>query len=135
MNYNAIHTKINEFNVSTTYIVYLFLKIMERNWKRQKTISLIIQKFAEFTVIYLESLGNLLLDSLSFCHWPAGKQKLCDRRVWCVPRLGKAGMLGLAPKWFRLAPNGTNPWLFQIRFQYIIHLGKIYDFTFSNFNV
>ena len=30
----------------------------------------------------------------------------------CVP-----GMVGLAPKWVRLAPNGTNPGLFQIRFQ------------------
>ena len=29
------------------------------------------------------------------------------------------GMVGLAPKWVRLAPNGTNPGLFQIRFQYI----------------
>ena len=26
------------------------------------------------------------------------------------------GMVGLTPKWFRLAPNGTNPGLFQIRF-------------------
>ena len=31
----------------------------------------------------------------------------------------EAGMVGLAPKWVRLAPNGTNPGLFQIRFQYI----------------
>ena len=30
-----------------------------------------------------------------------------------------AGMVGLAPKWVRLAPNGRNPGLFQIRFQYI----------------
>ena len=29
------------------------------------------------------------------------------------------GMVGLAPKWVRLAPNGTNPGLFQIRFQCI----------------
>ena len=29
------------------------------------------------------------------------------------------GMLGLAPKLVRLAPNGTNPGLFQIVFQYI----------------
>ena len=28
-----------------------------------------------------------------------------------------SGVLGLAPKWLRLAPNGTNPGLFQIRFQ------------------
>ena len=28
-------------------------------------------------------------------------------------------MVGLAPKWVRLAPNGTNPGLFQIRFQCI----------------
>ena len=29
------------------------------------------------------------------------------------------GMVGLAPKWVRLAPNETNPGLFQIRFQCI----------------
>jgi len=28
----------------------------------------------------------------------------------------RPGMVGLAPKWVRLAPNGTNPGLFQIRF-------------------
>ena len=28
-------------------------------------------------------------------------------------------MVGLAPKWIRLAPNGTNPGLFNIRFQWI----------------
>ena len=28
-------------------------------------------------------------------------------------------MVGLAPKWVRLVPNGTNLGLFQIRFQYI----------------
>ena len=27
---------------------------------------------------------------------------------------------GLTQKWVRLAPNGTNPGLFQIRFQYIL---------------
>ena len=31
----------------------------------------------------------------------------------------EAGMVGLIPKWVRLAPNGTNPGLFQIRFQCI----------------
>ena len=31
------------------------------------------------------------------------------------------GMVGLALKWVRLAPNGTNPGLFQIRFQCIWH--------------
>ena len=36
------------------------------------------------------------------------------RREKCEP-----GMVGLAPKWVGLAPNGTNPGLFQIRFQYI----------------
>ena len=30
-----------------------------------------------------------------------------------------AGMVGLATKWVRLAQNGTNPGLFQIRFQCI----------------
>ena len=30
------------------------------------------------------------------------------------------GMPIFAPKWVRLAPNGTNPRLFQIRFQYIL---------------
>ena len=29
------------------------------------------------------------------------------------------GMVGLALKWVRLAPNGTNPGIFQIRFQCI----------------
>ena len=29
------------------------------------------------------------------------------------------GMVGLASKWVRFAPNGTNSGLFQIRFQYI----------------
>ena len=29
------------------------------------------------------------------------------------------GLTVLATKWARLAPNGTNPGLFQIRFQYI----------------
>ena len=29
-------------------------------------------------------------------------------------------ILGLAPKWLRLAPNGTNLGLFQITFQYIL---------------
>ena len=33
------------------------------------------------------------------------------------------GMVGLAPKWVRLAPNGTNPGLFQIRFQCIWRSG------------
>ena len=33
------------------------------------------------------------------------------------------GMVGLAPKWVRLAPNGTNPGLFQIRFQCIWRRG------------
>ena len=31
----------------------------------------------------------------------------------------KAGVVGFAPKWVRFAPNGTNPGLFQIRFQCI----------------
>ena len=32
------------------------------------------------------------------------------------------GMGGVAPKWVRLAPNGINPVLFQIKFQYILAL-------------
>ena len=32
-----------------------------------------------------------------------------------------SGMVGLAPKWVRLAPNGITPGLFQIRFQCIWH--------------
>ena len=35
------------------------------------------------------------------------------------PCLCEPGMVGLAPKWVRLAPNETNPGLFQIRFQCI----------------
>ena len=34
-----------------------------------------------------------------------------------------AGMVVLAPKWVRLALNGTNPGLFQIRFQCIWRRG------------
>ena len=34
-------------------------------------------------------------------------------------KVGLSGMVGLVPKWVRLAPNGTNPGLFQIRFQCI----------------
>ena len=33
------------------------------------------------------------------------------------------GMVGLSPKWVRLSPNGTNPGLFQIRFQCIWRVG------------
>ena len=33
-----------------------------------------------------------------------------------------SGMSDLGAKWVRLAPNGTNPGLFQIRFQYIFSL-------------
>ena len=33
--------------------------------------------------------------------------------------VSRTGMVDLAPKWVRLAPNGTNPGLFQIRFQSI----------------
>ena len=36
----------------------------------------------------------------------------------------KPVMVGLAPKWVRLAPNGTNPGRFQIRFQCILHVCK-----------
>ena len=35
-------------------------------------------------------------------------------------------MLGLAPKWVRLAPNGTNPGLFQIGFQCQMHWNLIW---------
>ena len=34
----------------------------------------------------------------------------------------ETGSPDLAPKWVRLAPNRTNPGLFQIRFQYILAL-------------
>ena len=34
-----------------------------------------------------------------------------------VSQQSEAGMVGLAPKCVRLATNGTNPGLFQIRFQ------------------
>ena len=33
-----------------------------------------------------------------------------------TPSLSQTGMVGLTPKWVRLALNGTNPRLFQIRF-------------------
>ena len=42
-----------------------------------------------------------------------------------------AGMLGLAPKWVRWAPNGTNPGLFQIRFQF--SAGREMYFEFGQF--
>ena len=35
----------------------------------------------------------------------------------CKPLNVNEGMVGLAPKWVRLAPTGTNPGLFQITFQ------------------
>ena len=38
-----------------------------------------------------------------------------DKQAGLSP--SRAGMGGLDPKWIRLAPNGTNPGLFQIRFQ------------------
>ena len=31
-----------------------------------------------------------------------------------VIRISWPGMVGLSPKWLRLAPNGTNPGLFQM---------------------
>ena len=51
---------------------------------------------------------------------PAVSAVYRDREnLWSFP-LNKliTGMVGLAPKWVILAPNGTNPGLFQIRFQY-----------------
>ena len=45
-------------------------------------------------------------------------------------------MVGLAPKWVRLAPNGTNSGLFQIRFQCIWRpqMGQIRGFFRSDFS-
>ena len=41
-------------------------------------------------------------------------------RPYYIPTTSQLGMVGgSAPKWVRLAPNGTNPGLYQIRFQYI----------------
>ena len=37
-----------------------------------------------------------------------------------APRHLLPGMVGLAPKWVRLAPNRINPGLFQIRLRYIL---------------
>ena len=50
---------------------------------------------------------------------------LCFTARWPTCSAGRAviftpWMPGLATKWLRLAPNGTNPGLFQIRFQYIL---------------
>ena len=42
-------------------------------------------------------------------------------KLFFLPVCCLSGMVGLAPKWVRLAPNGTNPGLFQIRFQCIWH--------------
>ena len=39
-----------------------------------------------------------------------------------------SGMSSLAPKWVRMGPDGTNPGLFQIRFQHI-NRGKIPGFV------
>ena len=53
---------------------------------------------------------------------------VCNTRLYCNTRhmllrirrtTIEPGMVDLAQKWVRLAPNGTNPGLFQIRFQYI----------------
>ena len=38
--------------------------------------------------------------------------EICDT----FPRLSVSGMVGLAPKWVRLAPNGTNLGLYQSDF-------------------
>ena len=48
------------------------------------------------------------------------------RGLICHPCLGgwMTGMVGLAPKWVRLAPNGTNPGLFQLPRQ--MHLNLIW---------
>ena len=46
-------------------------------------------------------------------------KNLCDYFFFVDQDYVKAGMVGLAVKWVRLAPNWTNPALFQIRFQYI----------------
>ena len=45
-------------------------------------------------------------------------RKFNDVLASCV-RDREPGMVGLPPKWVRLAPKGTNPGLFQIRFQCI----------------
>ena len=39
-----------------------------------------------------------------------------------------SGMVGLAPNWVILVPNGTNPGLFQIRFQCIWRGGGFVPF-------
>ena len=53
----------------------------------------------------------------------AGSRGFCSLRLLLknASRLHVSGteMVGLAPKWVRLAPNWTNPGLFQIRFQCI----------------
>ena len=46
-----------------------------------------------------------------------------------------SGMLNLAPKGLRLAPSGTNPGLFQIRFQYILARRAIGDMTIKFYKV
>ena len=56
--------------------------------------------------------------------------KLC---ILFLPRVIPAGMVGLAPNWVRLAPNGINPGLFQIRFQYI-WLANLTNFKSGTFS-
>ena len=44
-----------------------------------------------------------------------------------TPVSSAAGMSDLTPKWVGLASNGTNPGLYQIRFQYnLAHRAKLY---------
>ena len=40
--------------------------------------------------------------------------------VNCVTSKSYPGVSSLAQKWVTFAPNGTNPGLFHIRFQYIL---------------
>ena len=51
-----------------------------------------------------------------------------DSFTFTVPRVkvGQSEVSGLAPEWVRLASNGTNLGLFQIRFQFVLaHRAKM----------
>ena len=69
--------------------------------------------FTEFLLFFQKNVSILPIwtDELTFLLWQTSVTSC------------KAGMVGVAPKWVRLAPNGTNPGLFQIRFQCIWRRG------------
>ena len=65
------------------------------------------------------TLGHMAGLDQSALGLPTRKSGLLELRGRTYMAGRQSGMVGLVPKWVRLAPDGTNPGLFQIRFQYI----------------